>query len=47
MQTTFMRKYFLRIDRVLSIYELSWEIYKTEGGGLIAMISTDNGDNLF
>jgi hypothetical protein len=32
---------------VLSIYELSWEIYKRGGGGwLIAMISTDNGDNL-
>ena len=30
---------------VLSIYELSWEIYKKEVR-LIAMISTDNGDNL-
>jgi hypothetical protein len=30
---------------VLSIYERSWEIYKKEVR-LIAMISTDNGDNL-
>jgi hypothetical protein len=30
---------------VLSVYELGWEIYKREGW-LIAMISTDNGDNL-
>jgi hypothetical protein len=30
---------------VMSIYELSWEIYKG-GGWLVTMISTDNGDLL-
>jgi hypothetical protein len=41
-----MRKYFLWIDNERGLEYIRTELRDIQKGGLIAMISTDNGDNL-